>query len=61
MGNNKVQIKIKKETHKKLKQLQRLYGVKYERDVYFSEILEELMEHGFKQFDDITIKKLKKP
>jgi len=59
MGNNKVQIKINRETHKKLKQLQRLYGVKYERDVYFSEILEELMEHGFKKFDDKIIKQVK--
>ena len=59
MGNNKVQIKIKKETHEKLKQLQRLYGLKHERDVHFSEILEELMSHGFKQFDEKIIKKTK--
>ena len=57
--NGYKQLKIKKETHEKLKQLQRFYGIKYERDVHFSEILEELMIHGFKQFDDKIIKQVK--
>ena len=52
MANGCIQIKIKRETHLKLKQLQRFYGVKHERDVTFSEILEDMMKHSFKQFDN---------
>ena len=55
MVNGCVQVKIKKETHKKFKQLQRLYGFKENRDITFSEILETMMENEFKIFDDKKI------
>lgn len=55
MVNGCVQVKIKKKTHKKFKQLQRLYGFKEERDITFSEILEDMMEKKFKEFDGMKI------
>jgi len=58
MVNSNTQLKIKTETHKKLKQLQRFYGVKHERDVTFSEIIEDMMKHSFKQFDNLKVVKV---
>ncbi len=55
MANNKIQVKIDKEVHKKLKQLQHFYGIKHERDVSFSEIIDDGMKHSFKQFDNQKI------
>lgn len=59
MGNNKVQIKIDFETHKKLKKLKNLEEFNLERDITFSELIDNMMEKSFEKFDDKIIKQVK--
>lgn len=52
MVNGTIQVKLKTETHKKLKKLINLEEFYYEKDITFSELIDNMMEKEFKLFDN---------
>ena len=59
MGNRYQAIKVLEKAKEKFKQLVRLESISLDRDVTFTEVLEDMMEQSFKKFDNATIERMK--
>ena len=57
MGNSFNTIKIKEDIYRKFKKAKNLKEFQLEKDISISEYLDHLLELGFKEFDNMTIKK----